>query len=40
VVIDRDGRIAYLTRLYDTQEFNSMVKAIDALVNKPAAAIK
>jgi peroxiredoxin len=39
VVIDRDGRIAYLTRLYDTQEFSSMVKAIDALVNKPTAAI-
>ena len=39
VVIDRDGRIAYLTRLYDTQEFSAMVKAIDTLVNKPIAAI-
>lgn len=39
VVIDRDGRIAYLTRLYDPQEFSSMVKAIDALVNKPTAAL-
>ena len=39
VIIDRDGRIAYLTRLYDPQEFSSMVKAIDALVNKPIAAL-
>lgn len=39
VVIDREGRIACLTRLYDTQEFLSMVKAIDALVNKTTAAI-
>lgn len=35
VVIDRDGKIAYLTRLYDKQEFASMLKAIDALVKKP-----
>jgi peroxiredoxin len=33
VVIDRDGRIVYLTRLYDQQEFASMVKAVDALIN-------
>ena len=39
VIIDRDGRIAYLTRLYDPREFSSMVKAIDALVNKPIAAL-
>ena len=39
VVIDRDGRIAYLTRLYDQQEFAAMVKAIDALVNKPTATL-
>lgn len=39
VVIDRDGRIAYLTRLYAPQEFSSMLKAIDALVNKPIAAL-
>lgn len=39
VVIDRDGRIAFLTRLYDQQEFSSMIKAIDALVNKPVAAL-
>jgi hypothetical protein len=39
VVIDRDGRIAYLTRLYDPQEFSSMLKAIDVLVNKPIASL-
>jgi len=35
VVIDREGKIAYLTRLYDKQEFASMLKAIDVLVKKP-----
>jgi peroxiredoxin len=35
VVIDRNGKIAYLTRLYDKQEFASMLKAIDALVKQP-----
>jgi peroxiredoxin len=40
VVIDRDGRIAYLTRLYNPLEFSSMLKAIDALVNKPIASLK
>ncbi|OOQ56967.1 TlpA disulfide reductase family protein [Mucilaginibacter pedocola] len=39
VVIDRDGKIAYLTRLYDEQEFAGMLKAIDDLVNKPVAAL-
>jgi peroxiredoxin len=39
VVIDRDGRIAYLTRLYDPQEFAGMLKAIDGLVNKPIVAL-
>jgi len=39
VVIGRDGRIAYLTRLYDQQEFAGMVKAIDDLVNKPIVAL-
>lgn len=38
VVIDRDGRIAYLTRLYDPQEFSAMMNAINLLVNKPVAA--
>jgi peroxiredoxin len=32
VVIDRSGKIVYLTRLYDEKEFASMVKAIDELV--------
>ncbi len=39
VVIDRDGRIVYLTRLYDQQEFASMVKAVDALVNNKTASL-
>ncbi len=39
VVIDKDGKIAYLTRLYDTQEFASMLKAIDTLVNNKTASI-
>jgi peroxiredoxin len=39
VVIDRDGRIVYLTRLYDTQEFAAMVKAVDALVSNKTASI-
>lgn len=39
VVINRDGRIAYLTRLYDPQEFASMVKVIDALVNNKNASV-
>lgn len=34
VVIDRTGKIVYLTRLYDENEFSSMVKAIDELVQK------
>lgn len=33
VIIDRDGKIAYLTRLYDPQEFASMVKTVDSLIN-------
>jgi peroxiredoxin len=39
VVIDRDGKIAYLTRLYDPQEFASMVKAVDALINNKFLSI-
>lgn len=38
VVIDPSGKIVYLTRLYDKNEFNGMLKAIDGLVNKKAAA--
>lgn len=33
VVIDKTGKIVYLTRLYDKEEFEGMVKAIDRLVN-------
>lgn len=33
VVIDKTGKIVYLTRLYDKQEFDGMVKAIDQLIN-------
>jgi peroxiredoxin len=39
VVIDKNGNIVYLTRLYDEQEFASMVKVIDALVNNKTASI-
>lgn len=38
VVIDPKGKIVYLTRLYDTNEFNQMVKVIDGLVKAPVAA--
>ncbi|MXV51669.1 redoxin domain-containing protein [Pedobacter sp. HMF7647] len=38
VVIDRDGKIAYLTRLYDRQEFMSMLKKIESLVATTGAA--
>lgn len=38
VVIDQQGKIAYLTRLYDEQEFAGMVKAIDQLANKKGTA--
>jgi hypothetical protein len=39
VVIDKDGKIVYLTRLYDTQEFASMLKVVDALVNNKTASV-
>ncbi|MCJ8211366.1 TlpA family protein disulfide reductase [Mucilaginibacter sp. RS28] len=39
VVIDQTGKIVYLTRLYDEQEFANMLKTIDALVNTKTAAI-
>jgi peroxiredoxin len=34
VVIDRDGKIAFLTRLYTPEEFSVMVKVINGLVNR------
>ncbi len=34
VVIDPNGKIVFLTRLYDVNEFNTMVKVIDGLAGK------
>ncbi|MDB5021927.1 MAG: redoxin [Pedobacter sp.] len=34
VVIDKTGKIVYLTRLYDEKEFADMAKAIEELVKK------
>lgn len=34
VVIDRKGKIAMLTRLFDEEEFNSMVSVINNLLNQ------
>jgi len=39
VVIDSTGKIVYLTRLYDTKEFDGMVKVIARLTNNPSAAL-
>jgi thiol-disulfide isomerase/thioredoxin len=36
VIIDRQGKIAFLTRLYDEQEFTAMVAVIDSLLEKTA----
>lgn len=33
VVVDAEGRIAFLTRLYEREEFEAMVEVIDALLN-------
>jgi len=38
VVIDRNGRIVYLTRLYDPQEFASMVKVVDGLITRKSSS--
>lgn len=32
VVLDKNGKIAFLTRLYDREEFENMVKAIEKLL--------
>lgn len=32
IVIDREGKIVYLTRLYDEKEFKGMLAAIDQLI--------
>jgi len=34
VVIDKDGKIAYLTRLFDREEFDKMKDKIEELVEK------
>lgn len=34
VIIDRQGNIAFLTRLYDEKEFNEMKKIINDLISK------
>jgi peroxiredoxin len=34
VVIDQSGKIVFLTRLYDVNEFKEMVKVIDGLASK------
>lgn len=33
VVVDREGNIAFLTRLFDEAEFNAMIDAVDTLMN-------
>jgi peroxiredoxin len=35
VIIDRDGRIVMLTRLFKEDEFNRMVQVIDGLIKNP-----
>lgn len=34
IIIDQDGKIVKLTRLFDIDEFNDMVKLIDSLLEK------
>ena len=36
VIIDRDGRIVMLTRLFELEEFGEMVEVIDALLDNPS----
>lgn len=38
VVIDQDGKIVYLTRLYDEKEFAQMLAVIDGLSQKAVAS--
>lgn len=33
VIVDRDGKIVFLTRLYKVEEFNEMKKVIESLLN-------
>jgi peroxiredoxin len=39
VVIDQTGKIVYLTRLYNPDEFGQMVAVINTLVKQPAPAL-
>ncbi len=39
VVIDPTGKIVYLTRLYDKNEFNGMLQAIKSLTDKQTASL-
>ena len=34
VIIDKSGKIVYMTRLYNEEEFREMVNVIDFLINK------
>jgi peroxiredoxin len=34
VIIDRDGKIAFLTRLFDEEEFRQMIKVIEELLEQ------
>ncbi|MDR3350882.1 MAG: TlpA family protein disulfide reductase [Prevotellaceae bacterium] len=36
IIINRDGKIAFLTRLYDPAEFAEMVRVIDELLAQPS----
>ena len=35
VIIDREGKIVFLTRLYDVEEFNKMKEVINSLISNP-----
>ena len=35
IIIDKEGKIAYMTRLFDEDEFNEMVKVINQLLAPP-----
>ena len=34
VVVDRDGNIAFLTRLFDEEEFEAMIAAVENLLGE------
>lgn len=39
VVIDRDGKIQFLTRLYNTEEFGNLVQVVDQLSKSKTASL-